>query len=143
MRMLSEQYLMDLDRIVHEDCLGEPKRFFSADIGGVVKYHLQDSICFIDMLAVREVGRGNGVRLYSEWERLLPNEVVAIALMCIDSQEVRNFWRKVGFTNLYQPSGDLDDEVPPVLVKAIDPRILLREIPYQVEEKSSKIFFRP
>jgi hypothetical protein len=53
-----------------------------------------------------------------------------VVLMRINTPEAQNFWRKVGFVDVYLATDDEDEAVPPVMIKPIDPTLRIEAVPY-------------
>jgi hypothetical protein len=130
MRAISEKEGRSIVMLTEEDHKFEKKTFSLMEPSGSVSYTVSGDICYIEMLAVRKPGLGNGTILYREWEKEIGSQSSAIVLMCINTLEANIFWKKMGFSDLYLTTSDEDEVAPPVMIKPIDPNLEIEAAPY-------------
>lgn len=67
-------------------------------------------------------GAGAGRDLYQRWERSLPRDIRRVELTPVDYGFGPSdaFWQKMGFSYMYLPAEDPDEEIPRTMVKGVN-----------------------
>jgi predicted GNAT superfamily acetyltransferase len=101
-----------------------------------INAHRSGNMIWIDMMHVPTNKRGTGQdRLYYEqWEDALPADIVYIRLIPVDAGNGKadGFWEAMGFDYMYHD--DVDEDIPPDMVKGINGNATPASIEYVPED---------